>query len=151
MTTKQVCFVTNLCSVLVVRVRLASLGRPRCFACFFFPGQACADNNPCSSWEKKNVTHRGRPREAKRTHPVCVVAYFDCNVQSYWAFCSQEPNDQLRYTINPGISEQLRNKQISETTQPQKSNQQQNSFFLIAIRPYLALKVLINTDKLLRQ
>ena len=53
-------------------VRLAYLGRPRCVAGFFF----------C----RTNVTHWGRPREAKRTHPKKVyllVSLLPPSVQKY--------------------------------------------------------------------
>ena len=50
-------------------VRLASLGRPRCMAVFSPRTNVC---NYLHTFvlEKKTVTHRGRPREAKRTHPI---------------------------------------------------------------------------------
>ena len=48
-------------------VRLASLCRPRCVAFFFSRTNVCI--YPHSSWEKKFATHRGLPKEAKRTHP----------------------------------------------------------------------------------
>ena len=49
-------------------VRLASLGRPRCGGFFLQDErvQIIKKNG------KKTATHRGRPREAKRTHPMFV-------------------------------------------------------------------------------
>ena len=52
-------------------VRLASLGRPRCVA-GFFSGRTLVIIYTRSSCEK-NVTHRCRPREAKRTHPIWIL------------------------------------------------------------------------------
>ena len=46
-------------------VRLASPGRPRCMACFFFQNERMQIiTHVCPG--KKNATHRGRPREAFR-------------------------------------------------------------------------------------
>ena len=39
----------------------------------FFPGRTCADYNPRSSWKQKTATQRGRPREAKWTHPIKII------------------------------------------------------------------------------
>ena len=37
---------------------------------FFFTGQPWVIICTRSSWTKKKATHRGRPGEAKRTHPL---------------------------------------------------------------------------------
>ena len=53
-------------------VRLASLGRPRCVTFSFSQDervQIITHVRP----GKKNATHRGRPREAKRTHPLLLL------------------------------------------------------------------------------
>ena len=49
-------------------VRLASLGRPRCVT-GFFPRTNVGNYLHTFVLEKNNAIHRGRPREAKRTHP----------------------------------------------------------------------------------
>ena len=53
-------------------VRLAPLGRPWCVA-FFFSRTNVGNYLHTFVLEKKPVTRRGRPREAKRTHPLLVV------------------------------------------------------------------------------
>ena len=57
---------------LIGYVRLASLGRPRCVAVFFSRTNV---GNYLHTFVlgKKNATRRGRPREAKRTHPMTIV------------------------------------------------------------------------------
>ena len=61
-------------------IRLASLGQPR-YVAFFSPWRTRVIICTRLCWEKKHVTHRGRPRGAKRTHPqwhqwdVAVIFY----------------------------------------------------------------------------
>ena len=66
------------CIVLYIGcVRLAPLGLPRCVAGFFFLSRTNVGNYLHTFvLGKKNSTHRGRPREAKRTHPfLCHVLF----------------------------------------------------------------------------
>ena len=54
---------------------VASPGRPRCVAFSFSMTNVCKQL-PMFVLEKKNTaTHRGRPSEAKRTHPLGVRGY----------------------------------------------------------------------------
>ena len=61
-------------------VRLASLGWPRCVACFFSRTNV-GNYRHTFVLKKKNATHRGRPREAKRTHPIKVKVQTSFHMQ----------------------------------------------------------------------
>ena len=52
-------------------VRLASLGQPRCVA-FFFSWTNVGNYLHMFVLETKHATHRGRPRGAKRMHPMSL-------------------------------------------------------------------------------
>ena len=54
-------------------VRLAPLSLPRCVAVFFLSRTNVGNYLHTFVLEKKNSTPRGRPREAKRTHPLWAV------------------------------------------------------------------------------